>query len=128
MLTIAARAQSSKRTSYDVEFFMDNGTKDNKRNRENCVNLEDNILKTSIVPTSTNKRINRVTTISKTNTKGGIQGDYPAPHKGSIFSLKEAFGVVKEGRFKPESFHDIVTNKKNTQKISAVNNGKGVLA
>ena len=35
LLTIAARAQSHKCASYDVENVLDNATKDNTRNREN---------------------------------------------------------------------------------------------
>ena len=76
------------------------------------------MIKNSMVPTSTNKRMNRVTSISKTNAKVGIQGNYSATLNGSVFSLKEAFSVVKEGRFKPENFCDIVVNPKTHKKCA----------
>ena len=75
------------------------------------------MLKSSITPINTDKRINMVTTITKIKAKVITQGNYPTPLNGSLFSLKEIFGIMNEGRFKTESFYDIVTNPKTYKNI-----------
>ena len=112
MKTITNRTESRKRAASNYETR--NKLKLQKRCNKNYIEIEDSILADMIVnnkPTITMKQSPRKMSMRKTNP------DLPPhlqlkPKNGSVFTLKEAFLLIKNEDISANKFWDLATNRK----------------
>ena len=105
MTSIAGRAHSRKRTACNLESIVEIAiAKGNKRERKPFIQYEDNILAKLIKPSKAKQMSLRKTRVQSDD-------NLPMPLNGSVFTLKEAFVIMKEHKYKVATFYDRATNE-----------------